>query len=377
MTSWPDARQVAHSAVSPLPGVAVPLEKAAGRTLAADLLARAALPPFDAAAMDGWAVRGAGPWTVVGKLLAGDPAPAPLADGTAVEIATGAVVPAGTEGVLPYEQGPLETARHPGELHIRRAGEECSPGDLLLRKGSVLSPAGVGLAAAVGHDELLVRRRPQVSCFVTGSELLCEGLPEAGRIRDAVGPLLLSALAGYGASVATVQHLPDDRAALLRALKGVDADLAVTTGASSSGPADHLSEVLEELGASVLIDGVDIKPGHPQLLSRLPTGTLLVGLPGNPLAALAGLVTLVEPLLCGLLGRPLPDLGSATLAGELTGHPRSHRLVPVALSLGIATPTGHGGAAMLRGAATADALAVLEPGGVRRPGAQVAVVPLR
>lgn len=376
MTSWPDARQVAHDAASALPAVAVPVQEAGGRTLAEDVLALSALPPFDAAAMDGWAVSGSAPWTVVGKVLAGDAGWAPLADGEAVEIATGAVVPLGADGIVPYEQGPLASATHPGDRHVRRAGEECQVGDLLLYKGSVLSPSALGLAAAVGHDALLVRRTPRVTCFVTGSELQQVGLPEAGRIRDAVGPLLVPALRGYGASVDPVLHLPDNRSTLLSALAAVDADLVVTTGASSSGPADHLCDVLKDLGADVLVDGVTVTPGHPQLLARLPGGALLVGLPGNPLAALAGLVTLVEPLLCALLGRPLSELGCATLTDDVPGHRTSHRLVPVALRQGRAMPTGHGGAAMLRGAAAADAFAVVEPGAVGSAGDRVAIVSL-
>jgi molybdopterin molybdotransferase len=344
--------------------------------LAEDVVALSPLPPFDMAAMDGWAVRGPGPWTTVGKVLAGDPAPAALADGEAVEIATGAMVPSGAAGVVPYEQGPLASALRPGGRHIRRTGEECVVGDLLLHKGSVLSAAGVGLAAAVGHDELLVRRVPRVTCLVTGSELMLVGLSESGRIRDAVGPLLVPALVGWGAGVGLFQHLPDDREVLVAALRDAEADLVVTSGASSSGPADHLAGVLEEIGAELLVDGVAVKPGHPQLLARLPGGALLVGLPGNPLAALAGLVTLVEPLLCGLLGRPLPDLDYATLAQDVSGHPTSHLLVPVSLRQGRAMPTGHGGAAMLRGAATADAFAVLEPAAAGRMNDKVSVIAL-
>jgi molybdopterin molybdotransferase len=356
--------------------VSVALQEAAGRVLAADLVALAPLPSFDGAAMDGWAVCGAGPWTLVGTLLAGDPPHPALSDGQAVEIATGAVLPRGADGVIPYEEGPLDSAAPPQGRHIRRRGEECEHGEVLLKAGDLLPAVALGLAAAVGVDRLDVRQAPRVVCLVTGSELLASGLPRDGRIRDAVGPLLATALRSWGAEVVTVLHLRDDLEDLTTALQTADADLVVTSGASSSGPADHLLAALTRLGAALLVDGVDVKPGHPQVLARLPKGPLVVGLPGNPLAAVAGLVTLVQPALAGLLGRPVPALGSAVLTEDVAGVLGSHRLVPVVLQQGTAAPTGHGGAAMLRGAALADAFAVLEPGTSGAAGDRVALVRL-
>ena len=374
MTSWPDARRIAHSAATALPGITLPLTEAAGLTLVEDLRARSALPSFDAAAMDGWAVRGPGPWAVLGRLLAGDlPWPA-LGVGEAVEIATGAIVPFGCDRVSPYEQGLSDFSV--GPAHIRAAGEECQVGDLLLPAGVVVTSAAVGLAAATGHDHLRVRRWAEVSVLVTGSELLVSGLPEKGRIRDAVGPLLVPALRRKRVSVLAVEHLADDGEALRSALVGARGDVVLTSGASSRGPADHLLTVLAELGADVLIEGVDVKPGHPQVLARLPHGPLLVGLPGNPLAALAGFVVLVEPVLAGLAGQPLAELARLPLGASVEGSTGSYRLVPVRLRHGTALPTGHGGAAMLRGAAVADAFALLAPGAVGAAGDEVQIVPL-
>jgi molybdopterin molybdotransferase len=376
MTSWDEARRLAHRAATALPAVSVGLDQAAGRVLATDLVALAALPSFDAAAMDGWVVCGPGPWTLVGSVLAGDPAFRPLRSGEAVEIATGAVLPAGGEGVIPYEAGPLSAATHPEGAHVRRRGEECEHGEVLLKAGDRLTATALGLAAAVGLDQVQVRRAPRVLCLVTGSELLTAGLPRDGRIRDAVGPLLVPALRSYGAEVTTLLHLHDDAAALRAALLASDADLVVTSGASSAGPADHLHAVLAALGAEVLVDGVSVRPGHPQVLARLPHGPVVIGLPGNPLAAIAGVITLVQPVIAGLLGQGLPDLDSAVLAEEVPGIPGSHRLVPVVVRQGFASPTGHAGAAMLRGAAVADAFVVLSPGELGRSGDRVAVVAL-
>ncbi len=380
MTAWPEARRIAHAAAFELAPERIPVGAAAGRTLAQDLLALSDLPPFDAAAMDGWAVCGPGPWTVIGRVLAGDPPPpVRLEDGEALEVATGAVVPLGCGGVLPYEggspSGPLVGGAHPVGRHIRMRGEECAAGDLLLESGMLLSAAAVGLAAASGHDRLLVRRRPRVTVLVTGSELLQSGLPQAGRIRDAVGPLLRPALESMGAHVLAAEHLADHRGSLARALLA-DTDVVVTTGASSGGPADHLSGVLAELGADVLVDGVRVVPGHPQLLARLPDGPLVVGLPGNPLAALAGIVTLLAPLMLGLRGLPLASPATAEAGQGFDAHPASYRLVPVQVLHGLATPVGHAGSGMLRGAAAANAFAVVGAGMSVLAGEELAFLPL-
>ncbi len=361
--TWAEARALSYDTAKPLPPVTVAVADAAGLVLADDLWSLVALPPFDVSAMDGWAVRGVGPWRVVGAVLAGARWSAPLVVGEAVEIATGAAVPDGADAVLPLEVGMVVGSDLAGEStpgrHIRRAGEEVASRTLLLAAGTVLTPAAVGLAAAVGHDQLLVHPRARVAGVVTGSELMAAGLPRGGRIRDAVGPMLAGAVPSLGGVVVSGVLVPDDREAL-RAALSAPADVILTSGSSSAGPADHLSSVLAELGGAVLVDGVDVRPGHPQLLARLPSGTWVIGLPGNPLAALVALVTLAGPLLARLSGRPLPALDTAVLGGD-PGPAATTRLVPVRLVDGLAVPTGHAGSAMLRGAAGADALAVIPP----------------
>lgn len=379
-TTWPAARALAFSAAPALPAVELSVSEAAGCVLAGPLWSLAPLPAFDTAAMDGWAVRGPGPWHVVGRVLAGAVAAGPLADGEAVEVATGAAVPAGTDAVLPYEYGALADGSLVGELapgrHVRRTGEECAARTAVLQAGAVLTPAALGLAAAVGHDLLTVHPRPRVHCLVTGDELLSSGLPGDGRIRDAVGPLLPGAVAAGGGVLVGLDRLGDDPDVLRKAVLAADADVVVTTGASSVGRADFLPVVLQALSAEVLVDGVLVKPGHPQVLARLRDGRLLVGLPGNPLAALAGVVTTLGPLLAGLAGRMLPALSSAVLTDAVSAAVGSHRLVPVALRDGLARPTGHAGAAMLRGAAEAAAFAVVPPDVDLSAGSRVDLVSL-
>ncbi|AQZ65600.1 molybdopterin molybdenumtransferase MoeA [[Actinomadura] parvosata subsp. kistnae] len=363
--SWGSARALAAGAACPLKPREVPLQDALGCRLAAPLRALVPVPGVDVAAMDGYAVSGPRPWRVLGRVLAGGaPHAGPLRAGEAVEIATGAPVPEGTSSVLPWElasvgDGRVDGAAEPGR-HMRRRGEDIPEGTAVLGAGAVVTPVALGLAAALGHDTLPVRPRPQVAVLVTGDEVVTEGLPGPGRVRDAIGPFLPGLVRWAGGRVTDVITLPDGPQALHAAL-GSPGDVVVVCGASSQGPADHLRAVLGDLGADVLVDGVAVRPGHPQLLARLPGGRLLVGLPGNPFAALAAALTLLAPVLCELAGTPAPRETSA-LAGPVRTHPRDTRLVPVRRSARGAVPVGHDRPGSLWGAALADALAVVPAG---------------
>ncbi|MFI9838075.1 molybdopterin molybdotransferase MoeA [Nonomuraea sp. NPDC051941] len=365
-TTWVTARALAKGAATPLEPASVLLADALGGRLAAPLTALVAVPGVDVSAMDGYAVAGAGPWRVVGRVLAGGACYGEeLRPGEAVEIATGAPTPAGASAVLPYEQAAVDGARVNGaaELgrHIRRRGEDIAEGAVVLGAGAVVTPVALGLAAALGHDELPVRLRPRVAVLITGDEVVHEGLPAPGRVRDAIGPFLPGLVAWAGGRVASTDVLPDGREALHAALKTGAADVVAVCGASSKGPADHLRAVLGDLGADVIVDGVAVRPGHPQLLARLPGGALVVGLPGNPFAALGAALTLLAPILRELAGIPVRTETSA-LAGAVRAHPRDTRLVPVRRSGRGAVPVGHDRPGSLWGAALADALAVVPPG---------------
>ncbi|MBC2873646.1 molybdopterin molybdotransferase MoeA [Streptomyces sp. TYQ1024] len=371
---WATAGGVAAGAAEPLPALAAPLADAVGRTLAAPLTALTDLPSFDTSAMDGWAVAGPGPWRLPEDadqgILAGHTGDEALRDGHAVPIATGARIPAGATAVLRTEHGRASgdelhaTRRTAQGQDIRPRGQECRRDDELLPAGTLITPAVLGLAAAAGHDELPVTARPRVLIVVLGDELVHEGLPEDGRIRDALGPMLAPWLRSLGAEAVDTVCLGDDADALHDALAATDADLVITTGGTASGPRDHLHPTLRRLDAEMLVDGVAVRPGHPMLLARLTPERHLVGLPGNPLAAVAGLLTLAEPLLRGLSGRAAPSLRRAVLTGPVPSHPSDTRLVPVVLRGGDgARPLRFHGPAMLRGLAAADAIAVIPPGG--------------
>lgn len=363
-TSWMEARRLAHAAARPLLAEPVALADALGGVLSAPLAALATVPPADCSAMDGYAVCGPSPWTVVAHVRAGEPAPVALRPGTACEIATGAPVPAGTTGVVAYEQAQRRGSTVRGEIepgrHIRRAGEEATAGELVLPSGHMLGPAALGLAAGVGHEKLTVHRTPRVAALVTGDEVLDAGIAGAGRVRDAIGPMLPGLVTWAGGRLTGVTRLADSRGRLAAALAPGSADLVVVSGSSSRGPADHLRSVLDELGAEMIVDGVGCRPGHPQTLARLPDGPLVVGLPGNPLAAFVAFLTLALPVLTGLRGAALATLPRGP---SLAAHPHDTRLVPVRVRNGVVTEVAHAGSAMLRGLAVADALAVVDPSG--------------
>lgn len=368
--SWAAARTLAADAAGPSKPTSVPLSEALGCRLAGSLTALVAVPGVDVSAMDGYAVAGCGPWRVLAQVLAGGaPFQGVLEAGEAVEIATGAPVPAGAEAVLPWERADVGEkvmgVAEPGR-HIRRRGEDIAEGAVVLGAGAVVTPVVLGLAAALGHDTLLVRPRPRVAVLVTGDEVVGEGLPAPGRVRDAIGPFLPGLVEWAGGRVTGGSRVPDGLRALRAALGGSSegdggADVVVVCGASSKGPADHLRAALHDLGADVLVDGVAVRPGHPQLLARLPDGRLLVGLPGNPFAALAAALTLLAPILRELTGTPAAKETGA-LAGAVRSHARDTRLVPVRRSEKGAVPVGHDRPGSLWGAALADALAVVPPG---------------
>jgi len=371
---WLTARQVASDAATPLPTETRPLSEAVSQALAAPLATLTDLPAFDTSAMDGWAVAGPGPWALLSDSIGVGRLPGQLALGAARRIATGAPVPPGASAVLRLEDGFVagQVLHAAVDLtagrDIRRRGQECVRGTILVPAGATVTPALLGLAAAAGHDDLLVHRRPAAQIVVTGDELLQSGLPHEGRIRDALGPLLVPWLTGVGTTLQDKLTLSDDPVAMRRQLRESQADVIITTGSTSVGPTDLLHRLLPEEGARFLVDSVAVRPGHPMLLAALPAARdgrsrWLVGLPGNPLAAIAGLVTLALPLLRRLGGHQGPAPLRLPAATPIQGYPSDVRLIPATITGSAVLPLPFDGPGMLRGMALADVLAVIPPGG--------------
>jgi molybdopterin molybdotransferase len=388
MTEWTTARTIFHTVGAELArgSETVPLHEAAGRTLAGPLHSLTALPASATSAMDGWAVRGEEPWLLGDPILAGDPpTTTTLAAGTARPIATGGCVPPGAHGILRSEHGDVTpgatgtTARTlrrndratPGEPaageHVRARGEECGLDERLLEAGCVLTAPRLALAAVTGHDTVTVTVAPRLELMLLGSEVIESGLPGPGQVRDAYSPEFPALLAGMGVQVTARVRLPDDLAQTVAALRASTATLVISTGGSARGPADHVRAALAELGATLLIDGVRMRPGHPVMLARLPDGRLMLCLPGNPLAAMLVLASLGVPLIDGMLGRRPAALGRVHLAADIANLSGSTRLVAYRLTEHGAVPTARQGSGMLRGLAEADGVAVVPAGGALAP----------
>ncbi|MFC4068353.1 molybdopterin molybdotransferase MoeA [Actinoplanes subglobosus] len=358
--SWPDAYATARDAAKPLPAELTPVVAATGRVLAAAVRCERPVPAFDNAAMDGYAVAGDGPWAVCGRVLAGSPAGAAvLRAGTAVEIATGALLPAGTEAVIPYEDCWVEDGLVIGAVgtrrHIRRAGDALSPGTLIAPAGRIVTATVAAAALQAGAEHVLAYRPPTVTMLVTGDEVITDGTPGPGQVRDTFTGLVAAVTARAGGGFTLSRRLPDEPDLLAAALGTAGTDVIVVSGSSSAGAADHLHRLLGAATATWLVRGVGCRPGHPQALAVLPDGRFVVSLPGNPYAGLVAALTLLEPLVAGLAGRPPTGLPTATVTGRATLMPGGVRIVPVGPDgdLTAAGPVG------LHAAAAAGTLAVL------------------
>lgn len=319
----------------------VPLADALGLVLAADVAAPLSLPGFDNSAMDGYAVHvedvasasDANPVTlpVAEDIPAGRTDRLVIAPGTAHRIMTGAPAPDGATGVVPVEATDggtdvvvVRAAVAPGQ-HLRRAGEDVTAGTVVLRAGDVLTPAALGLAAALGLQHLDVVPRQRVLVMSTGSELVAPGTPlEPGQIYESNAVMLAAAVRDAGAEVVTSTMTSDDvavfRAELAR--HAADADLVITTGGVSAGAYEV---VKDSLGDEVEFVKVAMQPGMPQGAGTVD-GTPIITLPGNPVSALVSFEVFIRAPLRRAMSLPEPERPhlQATLTEALTS-PRGKR----------------------------------------------------
>ena len=327
------------------PAVTVALTEAQGLVLAEDVVAPLALPVFDNSAMDGYAVRaedtsGATPehpvvLPVAEDIPAGRTDQLTLQPGTAHRIMTGAPLPAGATAVVPVEDtdGGIDTVailqpRDPGK-HIRRSGEDVAPGTTVLREGQVVTPAVLGLAAALGMAGLRVIPRQRVLVISTGSELVKPGTPlQPGQIYESNSIMLAGAVREAGADVIAVATAEDDVAQFSSILDryAADSDLIITSGGVSAGAYEVVKDAFGRDGdQGVEFVKVAMQPGMPQGIGRV-AGTAIVTLPGNPVSALVSFEVFIRPALRAAMGLPDPERPHrpAILAESLTS-PRGKR----------------------------------------------------
>ena len=313
-----EARQRLLEAVTPIDGEElVPLIRALNRVLVRDLTASFNVPPFDNSSMDGYALRGedlpqqgARLLKVVGTALAGTSYGGTVAAGECIRIMTGALLPHGCDTVIMQEQAQrrddaivITPGHHRGQ-HVRCAGEDLAAGARAIAAGKRLTPADLGLAASLGVTHLTVTRRPRVSFFSCGDELLDQAAaPAAGKLYDSNRVALHGLLLETGAEPRDLGIIPDRREALQEALvkAAIDADAVISTGGVSVGDADLVRDGLRDVGQMHFWQ-VGIKPGRPFTFGRVG-GAWFFGVPGNPVSAMVTYYQFVQPALRRLMGQ--------------------------------------------------------------------------
>jgi molybdopterin molybdotransferase len=375
---WDLAVALSNQSVVAKPKISLPISQGLNRVLAQDLVSQISLPPAHTAMMDGYAVFGPGPWNVIGELHAGSYLPY-LESGCALKVSTGAHLPPHCSFVIPQEIASLydgsvasKNSFHAGQ-HIRIPGDEAEEGEVIATAGTLLTPAVMGLATSSQIDEVSVYEKVLVSIIVTGSELVSTGAPALGQIRDSLTVQVSTWVEYLGANVSSSINCPDDLAQLKSLISESTGEVIVVTGGSAHGERDYLRTALTELNATFVIDEILMRPGHPSLLAKLPSGQLVAGLPGNPLAALVSFLTIVAPALRGLSGQTNFRMAKAPLRLDFPCD--RTRVVPVMLTAGKAQLTEFRGSAMLRGLSQADGLAVITPG-ENLAGTLVRILPL-
>jgi len=366
---------------------AVPIDEAAGRVLAADLVAPEALPDRARATMDGYAVRAADtfgasdalptPLAVIGAVEMGSLPAFAIGAGQAAAIPTGGYLPAGADAVVMIE---AVTAAGAQAIEVHRPvtagenvlsrGEDVAEGDVLLAAGNVVRPHDVSLAAALGVLELTVHRRPRVAVLSTGDEIVpIDQTPRPGEIRDSNAHGLQALVVAAGAEALPLGIVADERRELDRALRSAleQADVVVLSGGSSVGQRDLAVDAIAALpGAEVLAHGVAISPGKPTLLARCG-GTAILGLPGHPVSALVVANVFLVPFLRYLAGAamrkgPVGPRVAATLATSLASEHGREEYVRVRLDLTVDPPLAvpvFGRSSMLSTLLRADGLIVV------------------
>jgi molybdopterin molybdotransferase len=343
------ARAAVLERCAPLDAEEVPIDEALGRVLSSDVSSAHAIPPFDNSAMDGYSVRAvdtrnAAPDSpalleVVDESRAGAPAEASVGTGEAIAISTGAPMPAGADAIVRLEDteqrdgsivvtSPLEPGRD-----LRHAGDDVAAGELVVGRGAVLGPSELGVLASVGRAAVPCGRRPRVAVLTTGDELVG---PDAelgpGKIRDANAHSVPALVRAAGATVTEVAHTGDDagstRDAIARLFGG---DVAVVCGGVSVGEHDHVRPAFAELGVEEVFWGLALRPGRPTWFGRRD-GTLVFGLPGNPVSAVVTFILLVRPALLALAGAsPERHRATAVLDEQYEKRPGRAHFVRVRL----------------------------------------------
>jgi molybdopterin molybdotransferase len=326
MLSVTEALELVLQHVQPLTSRAVPLFEALGCKLAEDAASDVDSPPHDKSIVDGYAIRfddltdGKAELRVIEEVTAGRVPQKPVEQGTATRIMTGAPLPAGADAVVMVENSTLagdrvtlDSPKAARGRNIVRRGASMRKGDVVLRSGTTLTPAQIGLAAEVGRATLSVVPRPRVAVLATGDELVpADKVPSAGQIRNSNGPLLaalVSRAEGVPVELGIARDVRDDLRTKIA--EGLRADVLVLSGGVSAGVLDLVPSVLAELGVQQVFHKVNLKPGKPLWFGTFTAsdGTVkpVFGLPGNPVSTLVCFELFVRPATARLRGTEAGD----------------------------------------------------------------------
>jgi molybdenum cofactor synthesis domain-containing protein len=351
MISVAEAIQVVRQQTAPLPTERVRIEQTLGRVLAADIVADTDLPPFDRSQMDGYAVRAQDVTAVparlriVGESAAGKGWHNQLEEGQAVRIMTGAPVPEGADSVQQVE---LTTELKDGTVvelletvetgrSIVKRGSEIEAGEVVLRGGTTINAAMMAVLAAFGYAQVEVFKKPRVAVLATGSELVSvDQKPGQDQIRDS-NNYSISAYAELAGAITERMPLTGDETHLLKQHISEAAkrcDLIVTSGGVSMGVYDLTKAALKELDAEIFFERVALRPGKPTVFARLPNGTLVFGLPGNPVSVSVTFNLFARAALLAMQGTAEPALKreTAVLARTVKGTADRESYLPAQLT---------------------------------------------
>jgi molybdenum cofactor synthesis domain-containing protein len=335
----------------------VHIEESLGRVLAEKITADRDVPPFDRSAMDGYAVKAEDTYgasetkpvilKIVGVLHAGESTDRPIGKGECIRISTGCPIPPGADAVVMMEfteeKGAIVSvfkAEHPG-ANIAKKGEDMKKGEVILKNGELLTPAKIGVLAALGHEKVLVYQKPHVAVIPTGTEV-CElgSKLGSGQVYDVNSYTLSAVLSANGATVTRSPIIPDSLEQLKSAVTGsLDYDLIMFSGGSSVGERDLLVKVIEEMGR-LLFHGVQMKPGKPTLFGIIGE-TPIFGMPGYPASCLSNAYVFLVPAIRRMARLPSKRQVTvkAKMAKRLVSASGREQVLPVKFTDGKAYPT--------------------------------------
>ena len=359
----------------------IPLDQALGRVMAEDVVSRINNPPLDNSAMDGYAliagdIQSATPENpvkleMVEEIAAGYTAKGTLKPGQTMRIMTGAPIPPGADAVLMQEDTQKDgdsilcLDRADVEENIRRAGEDIKIGESVLKKGTTLSPAHIGMLAVIGRSQIAVSQRPTVSILSTGDEILeLDESPQGPQIFNSNGHMLAAQIKSAGGIPIYLGIAKDTEKDLMEKFEwALKADIVVSSGGVSVGDYDLVKSTLQKMGQDMLFWKVAMKPGKPLAFGRIGK-TPIFGLPGNPVSSFVSFEQFVRPSLRKVLG--CSDLSHKTVQAKLTRtiHKKPGRLHFLSSIVSWAdgeytvTPAGEQGSGILKSAANANGLLI-------------------